>query len=136
MKILPIPLFVHPTDIQPLTSQKIPVLNPTFLLDIHTLIYSWFKFTNNLLNKSLYLRLKWLFTKCNTLDKLTSMNLLSPLDILRPWVHFLGGGVRGVKPPKFFLTPFRKCLTPPPPLAHFGLPFHAPPEASRTAYCI
>ena len=53
---------------------------------------------------------------------------------------FSGGGVRGVKPPKFSLTPSRKCLTPLEfrftPVAHFGLLFHAPPNTSRMAYCI
>ena len=57
------------------------------------------------------------------------------------WVDFLEGlGGLNPPPPKFFLSPFRKCLTPlefsSTPLADFGLPFHAPPEASRTAYCI
>ena len=55
------------------------------------------------------------------------------LDLItESMARFSGGeGVRGVKPPpKFFLTPSRKCLTPLEfcftPLAIFGLPFHAP----------
>ena len=51
--------------------------------------------------------------------------------IQRAMGGFSGGeGVRGLNPPKFFLTPSRKCLTPLEfrftPLALFGLPFHAP----------
>ena len=57
--------------------------------------------------------------------------------VLFTWADFLGRWLRGLNPPKFFLTPLQKCLTLLgcrfTPLAHFGLPLHAPPQSIKNS---
>ena len=90
---------------------------------------------NNLFMRRALLFLASLLWSC---QHETSSNHITSIDVKgMVWSQTSMGGFSGewggLNPPKFFLTPFRKCLTPLEccftPLAHFSLPFHAPPEA-------